>query len=119
MLFEDLHTNMVVRIINYEEDGNDRPDHWESDMDEWQGAVVTIAYLEKDERVFIDEDEGEWQWYPWDFEFYDNLDFNDPNLTFKRHKKDLIMKEITKRWEKNREKNKDVKWEWMKFPKDQ
>ena len=42
MLFEDLHTNMVVRIINYEEDGNDRPDHWESDMDEAQSVMKAL-----------------------------------------------------------------------------
>ena len=116
MNFEDLHVGMQVRIIDFEDDSNERPEHWDSEMDVWQSEVVTINYLEKGERVYLEEDEGEWQWYPWDFISYCDLNFNDPNLVFKRHQKALFMKEINRRWEENRKKKKEGKWVWQNYP---
>lgn len=100
MRVEDLHPGLRVRIINFDDHEGHRPDHWcdEGSMDEWQAEIVTIYSVEKEsEYVTIEEDDGSWQWYPWDFEPYDNLKKDDPNVQYKQQKDQLKLNSL---WEK-------------------
>ncbi len=102
MEMDDLHVGMTVRVIDWD---SHRPDHWceEGRMDDWRGAVVTKAdFLEKAEEVYIEDDEGEWIWYPWDFEPYHKLSIANPNMRYKRHKQDIRMAKMKMRISKNR-----------------
>ena len=86
MRLNDLQIGMKVLTVDFGGDPYNRPEHWaeSGEMDEWQGMVVTIADIDRsDEYVYIEEDGGEWSWYPWDFDPYCNLRFDDPNLSYK------------------------------------
>jgi len=99
MNFEDLHTGLVVRIIDWTNETGYRPEHWceDGDMDEWQNEIVTIAELDEyEERVFIQEDEGAWQWYPWDFEPYIQLPEDDPNIKYRMYRRSKFLEELRK-----------------------
>lgn len=99
MRVEDLYPGLTVRIIDFSDNGGHRPDHWsdEGDMDDWQGEVVTIHSVEEEsEYVSIEEDDGDWQWYPWDFEPHTNLSVNDPNVRYRLNKR---MKKASSFWE--------------------
>ena len=97
MRIGDLEIGMTVTVIDYGGDPYNRPEHWAEtgEMDEWQGAVVTIADIDpSDEYVYLEEDENEWSWYPWDFEPYCNLKYHDPNISYKRHKSNIMMRHL-------------------------
>jgi len=91
---EDLYPGMKVRVISWEGDMSEdsdpydyRPEHWCEDggMDDWQEAVVTIHKCSSSgEYVYLEEDNSEWQWYPWDFVPYCNLPAHNPNKVYKR-----------------------------------
>jgi len=86
----DFEAGMTVRIIVWA----DRPEHWAEEMDDWQGEIVTISdYSLNSEDVFIEEDEGEWQWAPWDFEPLHTLEKNNPNVLYKNHKQEAFFAE--------------------------
>jgi hypothetical protein len=90
MEYEDLYKGMVVRIIEWDY----RPDHWSTDMDEWQGEVVTIDSLYEDGEVYIAEDEHAWQWFAEDFEFYHPIPADNPNRLYTVHKHNKWMEKI-------------------------
>ncbi len=97
MDIDDLEIGMIVKIIVWEDH---RPEHWSGDMDEWQGAVVTISdYEHKSEYVFIEEDEGEWQWFPWDFESCHVLSENNPNRLYKSHKEQAFFAKLRAKYQ--------------------
>ena len=113
MLYEDLMIGMTVRIIDYEEYDSNRPEHWAPEMDEWQGAVVTIHHLvANDSRVFIEEDKQEWQWYPWDFESHETLEYDNPNIIYREVKRDRFIDELRAGWVKQQEERKKGKSIW-------
>ena len=90
---EDISPGMVVRIISW---NKHRPDHWEEygEMDGWRGAVVTIAEVMDSEEIYLEDDEGQWQWYAWDFEPFHVLPEDDPNMKYKRHKRENWMRKM-------------------------
>lgn len=86
MNIDELYAGLKVRIIWWD---NYRPDHWATDgaMDEWRGALVTIASVyHEGEEIYIEEDEGAWQWFPEDFDPVPVLTPEDPNTLFKKAK---------------------------------
>jgi len=88
---DDFEAGMAVRIIVWV----DRPEHWAEEMDVWQGEIVTISdYSLNSEDVFIEEDGGEWQWTPWDFEPLHTLKEDDPNVLYKNHKQEAFFVEL-------------------------
>lgn len=97
MVYNEIIAGIQVVIIDFGGKDSDRPKHWSSEMDEWQGAAVTISDCDG-EYVYISEDEGEWSWLPSDFEPYSHLDFNDPNLSYKRRKIDKHFEKIKTKW---------------------
>ena len=86
MNIREFELGMEVKIICWGE----RPEHWSSEMDHWQGKIVTISNwdngLDNDTFVYIEEDGGEWTWQTWDFELYNNLSKNNPNVLYRHHK---------------------------------
>lgn len=88
MRFRDIEMDMVVRIIDF---GGNSPSHWAlgGEMHEWQGEKVTIVDFNDDEEVFIEEDEGKWQWFASDFEPCNPLRSDNPNIKYKQHKRDM------------------------------
>ena len=93
MNIDDLSIGDRVRIITWDY----RPDHWceEGRMDDWRGAVVTIVDLARDiEEVYIDDDDGDWIWYPHDFEPYHQLPNSNPNIVYRRHKHNRMMHDL-------------------------
>ena len=98
---------MLVRVIDFGGDEYERPEHWspEGDMDDWQGAVVTISEV-VDDYVYIHEDEGEWSWYPEDFEIHCSLKPNNPNLAYKRHKNAGFLTQLSAEWKAQQAKKK-------------
>ena len=82
MDIKDLRAGDVVKVISWE---HERPEHWEEygEMDDWCGAVVTIAEVLDSDEIFLEDDEGKWQWYPWDFEAVFRLPDNNPNVLYK------------------------------------
>ena len=94
MHIDDLVMGMKVRIYDWDYDGESRPDWWNEDgeMDEWLGCVVTIADFDpKSGHVWIEEDEGNWEWRDEDFDPVCPLKADDPNLKFSQKKKDDFM----------------------------
>ena len=98
MDIEEISVGQVVRIINWPEHAwGHRPDHWAEDgaMDEWCGAVVTISdIIEESGEIYIEDDEGEWQWWPSDFEHYHTLPPDDPNMQFKHHRHNILIDKL-------------------------
>jgi hypothetical protein len=107
MRFKDLEVGMPVVVIEHGGDP-DRPEHWSTDMDEWQGAVVTISDFDSD-YVYIKEDEGAWSWYPDDFDPYCGLKSDNPNMQYKRRKQDRRMEDMRKEWTLKQAENKAKK----------
>jgi hypothetical protein len=100
MDFEDLYPGMKVRIIDWLSEDGCRPDHWqeEGEMDEWCNEIVTIYELiSENEHVYIEEDGGDWQWYPEDFEHVHRLPKDDPNVQFPIHQHHKRMEEVNRR----------------------
>jgi hypothetical protein len=103
MRTEDLYPGLTVRIIDFNSNVMHRPDHWaeEGEMDEWQGEIVTIRSVDQEsEYVIIEEDDGSWQWYPWDFDPYVNLGKDDPNVQYKQQKAAKEQGDLTELWKK-------------------
>jgi hypothetical protein len=98
MRFKDLEVGMLVVIIDFGGSDFDRPEHWSAEMDDWQGHTVTIADFD-DEFVYIREDKGAWSWYPDDFDIHCNLKYNNPNISYRRHKSDRRFKKMRSEWE--------------------
>jgi hypothetical protein len=93
---DDIYSGMIVRVIVWDY----RPDHWEEEgrMDDWQGAVVTVAdFISDVEEVYIEDDEGEWIWYPSDFEIYHTLPQTDPNILYKKVKHQAWIDELRRK----------------------
>ena len=108
MHFDELELDQVVRIIEWE---HDRPDHWASEMDEWCGEVVTISDLiTETEEIYIMEDEGEWTWYASDFEPYQRLSEDNPNVRYRR----VLHERRVAEWRKIAQQNKKKKSEGAK-----
>lgn len=97
MDFSELEIGMTVRIIEWDY----RPSHWESEMDHWQGELVTVVDLHPTgEHVFLDDDGGEWQWFPWDFEPYYSLPEDNPNILYKRLEVNRILARVKANFDK-------------------
>jgi len=97
--FEDLKVGMEVEIVIRDY----RPEHWSEDMDKWQGEVVTIVDFDRSlsegyDSVFIEEDEGAWEWASSDFEPYIVLLPSDPNIAYKVYKNDRLFMEMRKKY---------------------
>lgn len=104
MEFDDLQVGMSVRVINWQKYP---PEHWAEEMNEWCGAIVTIMEVSRyEEYVYIEEDGGEWQWYPWDFEFHHRLKPNDPNRLFNQQKHYRLMRKLRIELQSRQESNK-------------
>ena len=85
MDIDDLYKDMIVKVIVYDDF---RPEHWSPE-------VVTISGVNHDtEEIYIYEDDGAWQWFPWDFEPYHMLKRDDPNSIFKRFQREEMMKRL-------------------------
>lgn len=82
---EELEVGMKVRVYDWSGDGDFRPGHWDEDMDEFMGGVVTIAHL-KGAEVWLEDDDGEWCWEANDFDPYCSLPKDNPNARFKDKK---------------------------------
>lgn len=92
MDIDELHVGQQVRVIIWE---NSRPEHWSEEMDEWQGMIVTVSDLDHpSEYVYIDDDDGQWTWHPWDFEDYHRIPKNNPNMVYRRYKHDEMMRKL-------------------------
>jgi len=88
---DDFEVGMTVKVIVWDK----RPEHWADEMDIWQGETVTISdYSLNSEDVFIEEDEGEWQWAPWDFEPLHTLKKDNPNVLYKSQKQEVFFAEL-------------------------
>jgi len=97
MRFKDLEVGMTVVVIDFGDSDYDRPEHWSPEMDEWQGAVVSIASFDS-EYVYIAEDEGAWSWYSDDFNPYCNLKLDNPNILYRNHKRDRAIDKMREEW---------------------
>ncbi len=94
MEFDDLHIGMRVRIIDWMEIDGCRPEHWQYEgyMDDWCGEEVTISEMVKGSgNIYIEEDDGDWQWYGEDFEDLDQLPVDDPNVQFVNHRRNKVL----------------------------
>ncbi len=100
MEFDDLHIGMRVRIIDWMEIDGHRPDHWQYEgyMDDWCGEEVTISDMVKGTgNIYIEEDDGDWQWYVEDFENLTQLPDDDPNIQFVNHKRNELLSVLRER----------------------
>lgn len=97
MHYDEMKCGLLVRVINFHSENGERPEHWSPDMDEWRDVPVTISECDGD-YVYIEEDEGAWSWYPSDFQSYCSLDHNDPNLVYKRYRKEEFTKQLRAQW---------------------
>jgi len=97
MHYDDLQIGIKVKIIDFGGDDASRPEHWSSDMDEWQGAIVTIADFDN-EYVYIKDDGGEWSWHWFDFELYCDLKPDNPNIIYRKHKSEKIVFNLRTKW---------------------
>jgi len=97
MNFSEMKCGLQVRVIDFGNIHEDRPEHWSPDMDEWQGVPVTISDCDGD-YVYIEDDEGAWSWVPSDFESCCSLDRNNPNLVYKRRRNESFVKRIRAEW---------------------
>jgi hypothetical protein len=107
MKYDDLHPEMLVKVVDFGAPDYSRPEHWstDGDMDDWQGAVVTIAENDGD-YIYIHEDEGEWSWLPLDFEPHCSLKINNPNVAYKRKKSSDFLTTLSIEWEAKQAKKK-------------
>ena len=97
MELDELYEGLEVKITDWSESG-ERPDHWVAQMDEWIGETVTISKVStigRSNSIFIEEDQQEWQWYPWDFEPYEHLATDNPNIMYRAHKQEKRTAERT------------------------
>lgn len=103
MKLADMYNGQRVRISCWEDEMADdddiydyRPDHWSEDgeMDEWQGATVTIETIhEESGEIYIKEDNSQWMWFSSDFEDHSLLDADNPNIKFLKYKENIELKE--------------------------
>jgi len=105
MNYNEIKCGLQVRIIDFNGVHEERPEHWSTNMDEWQGVLVTIADYDG-EYVYIEDDEGKWSWTPEDFENRYSLDHNDPNLVYKRHRSEIFVQRIRAEWKEKQAKKK-------------
>lgn len=104
MKFDDLHIGMRVRIIDWMEIDGYRPDHWQHEgyMDDWCGEEVTISDMVKGTgNIYIEEDDGDWQWYAEDFEDLMQLPDDDPNIQFVNHRRNKLLSVFRERMADN------------------
>jgi hypothetical protein len=100
MHIDELMMGMKVKVYDWHYDGEDRPGHWDEDgeMDEWLDCTVTIADFNMATGcVWIEEDEGHWEWVSDDFDPVCSLTADDPNLKFSQKKKDDFMEALKAR----------------------
>ena len=85
MRYDDVYEGQKVLVWDWREEYDDPPDHWNEVMEDYVGAIVTIAFVDKDGYVKIEEDNGNHLWAPDDFDPYQTLSHDDPNIRFKYH----------------------------------
>jgi hypothetical protein len=82
--YDEIYEGQKVLVWDWREEYDNPPDHWNQEMEEFIGAVVTIAHA-KNHDIYIEEDEGRFWWSADDFDYYEILPPSDPNLRFRNH----------------------------------
>ena len=102
MNYDEMFAGMKVVVWDWSEEYDDPPDHWADGMDDYIGAVVTVSKVLGNGGIHIFEDDGEWMWDPGDFDYYECLPYNNPNITFRRSVQQKKYEEMKKENERHK-----------------